>query len=320
MSKLCFAIIAVLALSGGGCAIHPTPDDVTPLDTYAIVAQVRCEVRQALRAYIDIALRKRPEDAHLAEDLLNGAISYDQLLGKIRNPDLKGVFLQYAAATIGYDFSLDMTEANNVSGNATLTRPFVRGADTIGFTIGSGHKRENTRTFTIDDTFVKLLTADLVAYCANTADTPNYNYPITGKTRLSDTVGTFLDLNQSGNLGMKKGGPKTPTLTDDLQFTTSYAGSIAPGFTYTPVGRIFAWTGVGGKIENSRSDLHRVTVALAMPEKGTKSTAKALEESRQEVRNALANANNNRFQVNLQKISSGLNNFTASAPFFGFLQ
>jgi hypothetical protein len=315
MSRLGTAAAASLAVCSAGCSIHPVPQDVTGLDTYAIVAQVRCEVRDALKTYVDGALRRRPSEAYLADELKDGKITYKELPARIKDPDLRGVLQQYAGAAVAYDFSLDMTESNNVSGNATLMRPFTRGSDTIGFTVGSDHKRENTRTFTIDDTFERLLGVVPAEYCANVVQTPNYNYPIAGKTRLADTVGTFLDLNQSGNLGMKVGGPKTPTLTDDLQFTTTYTGSLSPGFTFTPIGRAFSWSSVGGKLDATRSDIHRVTIALAMPETGKKVTPLTIAESRQEARNALINASNNRFQVYVQKISNGFTTAAVTASF-----
>lgn len=317
MSRPLACGVILLAGFGGGCSIQPLPSDVTPLDTYAIVTQVRCEVRDALKSYVDGAIRNRARDYQLADDLKDGSLSYKDLISRVKDPDLKGVLLKYAGAVVGYDFSLDMTESNNATANATLMRPFTRGSDTFGFTVGSDHKRENTRTFRIEDTFINLLTVVPSKYCSGVNKEPNYNYPITGKTRLADTVGTFLDLNQSGNLAMKPGGPKTPTLTDDLQFTTSYTGRFSPGFTFTPLGRALSWSSFGGKLDSTRQDIHRVTIALAMPEGGEKSVERALAASRAEVRGALENASNNRFQVYVQKISNGISTATVTASVLG---
>ena len=47
-------VCAFAAFVLAGCAIHPLPEDVTGVDTYTIVRQIRCETRQAV---IDFALR-----------------------------------------------------------------------------------------------------------------------------------------------------------------------------------------------------------------------------------------------------------------------
>ena len=56
-----------LTLAGAtlsGCAIHPLPEDVTGLDTYAIVMQIRCEAREAIahEAIAYLSYSKAPPD------------------------------------------------------------------------------------------------------------------------------------------------------------------------------------------------------------------------------------------------------------------
>ena len=41
-----------------GCAIHPLPEDVTGVDTYHIVRQIRCEAREAGRQALVRWLRR----------------------------------------------------------------------------------------------------------------------------------------------------------------------------------------------------------------------------------------------------------------------
>lgn len=295
-------------MASAGCSIVPVPQDVLPIDTYGIVAQFRCEMRDVLKTRVINSLEKRPDTAHLAQSLKDGTLPFANLISKIQNKDVKGVFEQYAGATILYDFSLNMTEINNVSGGIALTRPLTRGSDAIGITLASDHKRQNTRTFTIDDSFEKLLTYLPADYCKNTVSEPNYNYPIAGRTRLEDTVLTFLDLNQSGNLGTKPAGPKTPTLTDDLQFTTKYSGNLSPGFTSIPFDKILQLTGANGKLDSSREDLHRVTIVLSLPPVGYKPTPLTIAESRAQAELALLNSNRNRTEIAIQSISGNLAN------------
>ena len=45
MKKLLSVAAIALSFLGAGCAIHPLPQDVTGVDTYHIVRQIRCEAR-----------------------------------------------------------------------------------------------------------------------------------------------------------------------------------------------------------------------------------------------------------------------------------
>ncbi|MBB3937216.1 hypothetical protein [Aureimonas phyllosphaerae] len=290
-----------------GCAIHPVPQDYAGLSTYAIVAQFRCEMRGVLKDRVVNAVRSRNLDAYLADDYDSGRIDIDELRHKIRDPDLKGVLETYANATILYDFALNMTELNNVSGSIEVKRPFSRGLDLIGIGANADHKRQNTRSFTIEDTFFKLLKYPPSKYCRDTRNAPNFDYPIAGRTRLEDTVKTFLDLNQSGNLGDKLGGPATPTLSDDLQFTTKYGGKLSPDFTRNPVDLAWKLTKIGGSYEASREDFHRVTIVLSMPVAGD--TPLTIAETRRNARLALEKANAERAQISLERISDRIPGF-----------
>jgi hypothetical protein len=202
-----------------------------------------------------------------------------------------------------------MSEANNLSGEIGLARPLSRGSRTIGFALSTDHIRQNTRTFTIDDTFERLLDLNEQDYCESSAsdptytNMPDYDYPVAGQTRLDETLRTFLDLNQSGNLGTKPNGSQTPTLTDDLQFTTKYSGSVSPGYSFNLLGPAFEISNALGKYETSREDLHRVTIVLALPPKGAKPTALTIAETRQQAQQALAKAYNNRNQISLERIA-----------------
>ena len=64
MCKRLLASICVLLLVSG-CAIHPVPEDVTGVDTYHIVRQIRCETRKAV---IDFLMRQLRRQAELQGD------------------------------------------------------------------------------------------------------------------------------------------------------------------------------------------------------------------------------------------------------------
>ena len=64
MCKRLLASICVLLLVSS-CAIHPVPEDVTGVDTYHIVRQIRCETRKAV---IDFLMRQLRRQAELQGD------------------------------------------------------------------------------------------------------------------------------------------------------------------------------------------------------------------------------------------------------------
>ncbi|SFJ38522.1 hypothetical protein [Methylobacterium brachiatum] len=305
------AFLATLAsaLQLGACSTHPLPEDVTAVPSEGIVAIFRCEMREAVRHRILNAVRRRPVDAHLADALQRGELSYRDLRKSVRDPGLLAVLNRYAGATILFDFSLTMTEKNDISGTATLTRPFTRGTDTIGFALVDNHQRQNIRTHTSRDTFEGVLVYVDDVYCKDRPTVPNFDYPIAGRpSRLDEMVTTFLNLNQSGNLvGKEK--LDTPTMADDLQFTTKKMAGITPGFTYSPMGRIFELAGASGSLSASREDLHRVTIVLALPPPGSKPTPLTLAETDQLARDRLALAQQNRTYVTIEKIGNSLSDF-----------
>lgn len=78
-------------------------------------------------------------------------------------------------------------------------------------------------------------------------------------------IGTFLDLNQSGNLG-NKDGPQIPTLADSTEFTTTFSGSASPSIEIRPVlGRGWQFASAGVTAEASRDDIHKLIIAISLP-------------------------------------------------------
>lgn len=78
-------------------------------------------------------------------------------------------------------------------------------------------------------------------------------------------IGTFLDLNQSGNLG-NKDGPQIPTLADTTEFTTTFSGSASPSIEIRPVlGRGWQFASAGVTAEASRDDIHKLIIAISLP-------------------------------------------------------
>jgi hypothetical protein len=95
-------------------------------------------------------------------------------------------------------------------------------------------------------------------------------YPIVGHIGMDRIVYDYLDLALFGSLAGTKANPTAPpTMTDDLTFTTTLDVSATPKITFTPTGTAFALTDASLTGELKRTDMHQVTVGLALPTSAT---------------------------------------------------
>jgi hypothetical protein len=330
---VCCAAAALLC----GCAIHPLPEDVTGVDTFNIVKQIRCETFEASRQYVIRNLARlagggaaneagEPQPPNsLAQRLVE---QYEANPYEIRQfsptlfpgKDYSGVraFYQVILSTaIAYNFDLTMTEDTNLS-NAGVNLLVPRTPkSTLGITTDALRERQNERTFTITDTIGDLL-KNLSArrhneyYCNGSLVQANQIYPIAGHIGVDEMIRTFFDLNFFGNLGAadksssgsssppgapsgsssppgapsgsrsppgapsgsssppaassgssSPSGSAFPTMADKLAFTTTIDASLTPMITFSPVGTAFQVANASLTGLAKRTDLHKVTVALA---------------------------------------------------------
>lgn len=282
MLRAIFFAIALAAL--GGCSVQPLPQDVTGYNTYQIVSKIRCEARDAVRGYAISFIRKKRPD--LADALKSGRIGFDSFDRKQLDPETLKLVDRYAKAEIAYDFSFDITEKNDVGGSADFLRTFSRGPLKLPLTAGMDRERQNTRNFRISDRFGDLASKVSDDYCVHATKEKNWIYPITGHIGLAELVGTFLDLNQSGNLSPKEG-KTVRTIADTIEFTTKISGSAKPSIELTPVGRGFQVTKAGLSFSGSREDVHKVIVALALPAEEAPRGAKGAGKSAKAVANEM---------------------------------
>jgi hypothetical protein len=118
------------------------------------------------------------------------------------------------------------------------------------------------RNFSITDTFAELTAPN---NCAKDPRARNYGYPITGDIGLGEIVRTFVDLNEFQHLSGKPGGDKVPVLADTLAFQTTISSSVAPKVTLSPVMNRFQLADAGITGSASRTDIHKVIIALSLP-------------------------------------------------------
>jgi hypothetical protein len=273
---------ASLLLSG--CSIHPLPEDVTGVSTPDIVRRIRCEGREAIKTmivdYLTAMAREHP-DIELFSDLLAKYRNDPQSIrdfhyNLFKRPGLMKVYwlvkLFYDAA-VAYNFELTMTEDNNLSSEVDVIRPIVNPKFTMAVTGGASRKRSNDRVFTTSDTFNGLLKLP-DEYCKDHIVGPNYIYPIAGRIGLDKVMLDFINLTLFDNLGGSSGSgtssgnaktkPGPPTMSEKLTFTTAITGGVNPVATFMPIGRHFQMSGASLNGLADRTDVHQVTIGLAI--------------------------------------------------------
>jgi hypothetical protein len=257
------AVICGVSLGAAGCAIHPLPQDVTGYDTAQIVAKIRCEAREAIRAYAIEFIDEYHKD--IAAQLRDRSLMFRGLNRKILHPHVQKILEKYDEAAIAYDFTFDITETNNVTAGVDLLSTFTRGTVKTGFTAGNERDRQNVRNFQMTDSFENLISIVRDQYCPSEAGGPNWLYPITGTIGLDELIRTFVTLTETERL---TGGGKDkvdPAVADTIEFRTKFSGSAHPKLELSPLGRGTELVSANLKGEVSRLDNHKVIVAVSLP-------------------------------------------------------
>jgi hypothetical protein len=282
-------IVSSLAALLAGCAIHPLPENVTGVDTPDIVRQIRCESREAVIHEIKqwLTLKANAGDL-LSQQLL---MKYDADSESISNfnanvfprayaEERKLVNLFYTAG-VAYTFDLKMSVNSDLNPPAAvdLVRPSPpRPKFTLGIGAGALLDRSNERKFTATDTFGSLLKLNAAVvrgrrYCTGFIVTENYVYPIAGRIGVAKVIHDFINLTLFESLSGDKGAP--PTMTDDLTFTTTVSASVSPAVIFTPLGRALQIADASLTGAFKRSDVHEVTVGVAIDRTGVANLASA---------------------------------------------
>jgi len=275
------AAAVALSIVATGCAIHPLPEDVTGVDTYHIVRQIRCEARDALRTIVIEWLAKLA--AKTSDQLLQQlALQYESNPASIntfhynlfkgpRYAEIRSTAKLFYDAGIAYNFDLTGTETNNLDAQVNFLKTFTNGKFTPGISGGWDRVRSNERTLTVTDTFSKLLTKVPEQYCDGQIVYANYAYPVVGRIGIDKTIKSFIELTLFASLSGAKSDPGVsgpPTMTDNLTFTTTIKSTINPIVVFTPVTNALQLTNASLTADNNRVDRHQVTIGLAITQTG----------------------------------------------------
>lgn len=242
--------VAVLACGlAAGCSVHPLPDDVSRTSSYDIVKRVRCEVNEALAEF-------EPKERARVDRIV-------------------------AVSTIGYDFTFDITEGNNLDDNdkkgiaqAIFGRPSHAGSEKgfiLDLSARAETKRVNKRTFRIIESLSEA--ADKSTDCTNVTTHANLAYPITGATGMGEVVRTYIRLEMLTDFP-RGGSGKVPdeefkipgknvVFSDVLTFTTEVSVGVKPSLVLRSVAGDFRLTNASLFGSAERRDVHKVIVALA---------------------------------------------------------
>lgn len=228
-------LCAVVAFILCGCSVHPLPEQVTRKSTLAIVTAIRCEARDAILEYA-------------------------------RSP-------VFDNGAIGYIFDFDISEHNMVGTDFTMKSIFGGGEFNLNLSGANVDLlRDAHRRFTVVDTFGELKRAD----CSDEVRRSRFKYPIAGSIGLHEVIGTFMGLDQLGHskfgtlAAPQKIGGQAATFSDELTYTTKLdSGSINPQLALNPVPGVLTLTSLSAKAKSDRTDIHKLTLAIALPEPKT---------------------------------------------------
>jgi hypothetical protein len=273
---LSLSILASLLVEG--CAIRPLPEDLPGgADTFTIVRKVRCEASDAIvqsrLEYVSRRLNITPPLQTINE------LSELEKANKIP-PKMMDNLNKISQAGIVYAFTLEGTEMDNASISANITGPLNYGTVSLGPSASNMLKRDNTRTFTVIDTFGDLIAKHDTNYCifnppVASNSYPNYQYPIFGNIGLYETVHTFIRLAVTGVLSSEEevkgfsepdlAPAKNPAMVDSITFTTTTSAGLNPSVSFSPVKSHWQVQNTTIGATATRTDIHQVIVGLALP-------------------------------------------------------
>jgi hypothetical protein len=270
--------IWVVALSFGvaACSVHPLPSDVTGYKTATIVRKIRCEAKGAIvQAAFEILHRNGRHEEVQDETSLHATMSNKKSLDSWEGPKLD----QLQNIGIVYNFSLEGVENASAVLNADIIKPIKRGTETLSPSLGNTLKRDNTRAFTVSDSFATLLKLQ-PKHCDDfVSPGPNYEYPMVGRIGLDEMVQTFVRLAVSGDLTapedlskvttitLDPAGP--PTMVDTIIFTTTISAGLTPKIMLSPVGTAAQFMDATLVGTASRVDTHEVMIGMALGKSST---------------------------------------------------
>jgi hypothetical protein len=234
--------------------VHPIPDDVSHIPTEDIVRSARCEMRLGLLDQVEKVLRTEGVK-YAPGDLLTKKSREKIKVSK----SLNDKFETYGKVAIAYDFDFGITERNSADTGLAFKLPLA--SSVLDLTAGGSVSgtRVGQRTFKAQETFLELMNRGDALCGSFKPHNKNLAYPITGSIGLRKVVETFIAISEQG------GGKDS--FVDTLTFTTTVSGSLGSSIKIDPVSHSFRLVRADAGVAASRTDIHKVVISLAFPEK-----------------------------------------------------
>ena len=132
------------------------------------------------------------------------------------------------------------------------------GRFTLDLNGGASVKRENTRTFHIDEPLADLVKRENIEICRNRVKGPNWTYPVAGKIGLDETVRTYVRLELATKAKRRPDREAFTNFSDHLTFITNFSASANGHIVLDAVvGRVRLKDAKLG-VSASRNDTHNV--------------------------------------------------------------
>jgi hypothetical protein len=264
-----------IAATLANCTIHPLPEDVTGVETYYIVRQIRCETRAEIIRLVEYWLshnKDYPDAQRIGLEFESGIRPLSTFHYNLFKEPIRQLVKLFYDTGVAYNYSLTMTETNNLGTQVDILKPFTSSSASFGFLGSADRERQNIRTFTVTDTFSHLIRDVSDEYCTSRfLVQANYVYPIVGRIGMDRIIQDFIKLTLFGNLA----GPDTdvkgpPTLVDSLQFTTTVSATATPKVIFSPINNLVRLADASLTGVVSRQDIHKVIVGLAIDPGGAR--------------------------------------------------
>ena len=261
------ALVLCAALTGG-CSIYPLPQDYSGTNEEEIANLTRCQIGDGAKELM-IRLAQK-EDSNLIYRSMSGAQFASWLIDDPRRfSDLNWAHFQgdgghtikfYKDTIVSIDYSLEGSEANNASADATILRTLRTGSNGAGFGISNNLSRTVKTQFRSFDT-VKGLVSRPRSDCANATKVANMLFPSTGVTRAGTIIERFARKNELQNLASEKD-PSVAVQTDTITYTTKSGYSASANFILPGSINDTIATDIGPKLNGSRQDQHVITILV----------------------------------------------------------
>lgn len=256
------------------CAIRPAPAEVTRIDTFTIVTQIRCEAREAIKKTLIAYLTKGRGVDEFSRGVGDKLAAKTKDIETFKPAELSGeaeiLVSKYWLSGIAYNFQLDMKVETKLSASTQFLDKFPAKIFSLSADGGLDRFRQNIREFTVTDTVGELVAKEPGEGCTGLIRGPNYAYPIAGQIGIESMMQGFVYLSLLGNLDSEKGNSgHAPTIAETLNFQTVISGKLAPKITFSPIPNdAFRLAEASVTAEAIRTDLHSVVIGLSLPEAG----------------------------------------------------